>query len=204
LAIIDAVDPKPITRRITVLDRDLPIGLHLLTLGQAIRLHLLAVSDASVRLLAVQLANLRLLTLHSIGLRHARLVVGVCGIGGEGWTSRARTLLAFDTSLAFDARRLALDAYLLTLRALSLLALHARRLLTLCLHLLTLGALASATASSAAVRLRHLHLGLAASAAATVSAATVRASIGRGRNRQRGNARGEEYPGHEIISFRTA
>jgi hypothetical protein len=156
------------------------------------------------------LAHLRLLDLlrprrpafNSIGLRAPGGTLGARCLGSPGWARHAWILSVLDTRLAFDARGLAFDAHLLafdtlillSLDAGSLLAFHARRLLAV-----------SPLAAVAAAGLKHLHLLVTATAAAAaVTATAVWASICRRGNRQRGNACDEEYPGHEIISFRTA
>jgi hypothetical protein len=152
-----------------------------LTLLRAVGAKLLALGLPVLGLLDAVLAGLlalgpRLLTLDP---RRTLLALDPC------LTFDLRRTLPFDPCLAFDPclTRLALSPHLLTLDARRLLAhglltLHSRRLLA---RLLPFGSLR-----------------------APVGLILVWPRQCRGCDRQRGDSRGEKYPGHRKFSFRTA
>jgi len=158
-------------------------------------------------LLAFGLAGLRLLTdllpldpgLLALDLSGLRLLADPLPLDSG--------LLAFDprrTSLSFDTRLLTLDANLLTVDS-GRLALDAS-LLTLDSHLLALDAWGLRAHDLLTLGSRRLLAGLLplGSLRAPIDLVLVWPSQCRGCDRQRGDSRGEKYPGHRKISFRTA
>ena len=214
LNLLVPVEPHLLLLRHAALNLLLPV--HALVLRLTVSVHCALLRHAGLSLLAVHTLVLRLLTIRAdlLACRNSR--VGLLAIGMALRDPLRTSLLPLGAHLRpLRTGLLTLGAHLHALRTLrplnggkALLALHTRR--GKGLPLLARSGKSTAAATAALNGLSPLAPATSAASCDLRVLAVVTAPVAarpggrRDRDRQCGDSRGEKYPGHDTISFRTA